>query len=66
MSRTFIILSVDNFLHNEYVSPNVEYRLVNIRDTVYFCRNTEEISCTYMNTSKFKRALREGIIIFTD
>lgn len=66
MSRTFIILSVDNFLRNEYVSPNVEYRLVNIRDTVYFCRNTEEISCTYMNTSKFKRALREGIIVFTD
>ena len=66
MSRTFIILSTDNFLHNEYVSPNVEYRLVFIRDTVYFCCNTEKISCTNMNTSKFKRALREGIIVFTD
>ena len=66
MARTFIIKSTDNFLHNEYVSPNVEYKLINIRDTVYFCRNQKEISCTYMNTSKFKRALREGIIVFTN
>lgn len=66
MSRTFKVLSVDNFLWNEYISTDVEYRLINIKDTVYFCRNTSEVSCSYMNTSKFKRALREGIIVFTD
>lgn len=64
--RTFIVLSTDNFLQYEYISPNVEYVLKQITDTVYFCRNQKEISCSYMPTHKFKRALRENIIRFTD
>lgn len=64
--RTFKVLSTNNFLHNEYISTNVEYTLNQITDTVYFCRNQKEISCSYMPTHKFKRALRESIIVFTD
>jgi len=64
--RTFIVLSTDNFLRTEYISPNVEYVLKQITDTVYFCRNQEKISCSYIPTYKFKRALRENIIRFTD
>ena len=64
--RTFKVLSTDNFLRNEYISTNVEYTLNQITDTVYYCRNLKEISCSCMATYKFKRALREGIITFTD
>ena len=64
--RTFIVKSTDNFLRNEYISDNVEYVLNRITDTVYYCRNQKEISCSYMPTYKFKKALREGIIVFTD
>lgn len=64
--RTFIVHSTDNFLRNEYISANVEYTLNGLGDNVYFCRNQAEISCSYMPMYKFKRALREGIITFTD
>lgn len=64
--RTFVVLNADNSLRNEYISPNVEYVLNQITDTVYFCRNQKEISCSYMPTFKFKQALRDGDIVFTD
>lgn len=64
--RTFIVNSTDNFLHNESISAGVEYTLNSLADTVYFCRNQSEVSCSYMPLHKFKRALREGIITFTD
>lgn len=64
--RTFVVLNADNSLRNEYISPNVEYVLKQITDTVYFCRNQKEISCSYMPTFKFKQALRDGDIVFTD
>lgn len=65
--RTFIVLSTDNFLRNEYISANVEYTLNGLGDTVYFCRNQDDaFSCSYIPMYKFKRALRENIIRFTD
>lgn len=64
--RTFIAHSTDNFLHNEYITANVEYTLNSLADTAYFCRNQSVISCSSMSIAKFKRALREGIITFTD
>ena len=64
--RTFVVSSTDNFLRNEYITPNVEYTLNGITNTVYFCRNQKEISCSYMSIHKFKRGLREGIIHFTN
>ena len=64
--RTFIVHSTDNFLHNEYISANVEYTLNSLADTAYFCRNQAEIACSSIRMDKFKRALREGIITFTD
>lgn len=64
--RTFIVHSTDNFLRNEYISANVEYTLNGLGDSVYFCRNQAEISCSSIHMYKFKRALREGIITFTD
>lgn len=64
--RTFIVNSTDNFLHNEYINAGVAYTLNAITDTVYFCRAHGTISCSFMATHKFKRALREGVIRFTD
>lgn len=64
--RIFKVLSTDNYLRTEYISPQVEYTLNQITDSVYFCRNTTEVSCSYMPTHKFKRALRDGFIVFID
>ena len=64
--RTFIVHSTDNFLHNEYISANVEYTLNSLTNTAYFCRNQAEVACSSIPMDKFKRALREGIITFTD
>lgn len=64
--RTFIVTSTDNFLHNEYITAGIEYTLNAITETVYFCRAHGPISCSFMKTHKFKRALREGVIKFTD
>ena len=64
--RTFKVVDKSGCLHNEYISEDVEYTLNQITDTVYFCRNTKEVSCSYMNTSTFKAALRAGDIVFTD
>lgn len=64
--RTFIVLSTDNSLRNEYISANVEYTLNQITDTVYYCKKAPLVGCSYMPTFKFKQALRDGDIVFTD
>ncbi len=64
--RTFIVNSTDNFLHNEYISAGVEYTLNSLTNTAYFCRTGDTFACSYIPLYMFKRALREGIITFTD
>ena len=64
--RTFKVLEKTTTLANEYINVGVEYTLNQITDTVYYCRNQTEISCSYMSTYNFKKALREGSIVFTD
>ena len=61
--RTFRVVKD---IPNVYISVDVEYTLNSLTDSVYYCRNQKEVSCSYMSTSKFKRALREGAIVFTD
>lgn len=64
--RTFKVLEKTTTLAPEFISVGVEYTLNQITDTVYYCRNQTEVSCSCMPTYKFKKALREGSIVFTD
>ena len=61
--RTF---TVTHPIHSAYISVDVEYTLNVLADTVYYCRNQAEVSCSYMSLSKFKACLRDGSIVFTD
>ena len=61
--RTF---TVTRPIHSAYISVGVEYTLNVLADTVYYCRNQAEVSCSYMSLSKFKACLRDGSIVFTD
>ena len=64
--RTFKCISKEGCLSKEYIEINVEYTLNQLTDSVFYCRNTPEVSCSCMRIGKFKQALREGAIIFTD
>lgn len=64
--RTFKVLSKEGCLRNEYISTDVEYTLNQITDTVYYCKKAPLVGCSYMPTFKFKQALRDGHIVFTD
>ena len=61
--RTF---TVTRPIRSAYISVGVEYTLNALADIVYYCRNQDEVSCSYMRLSKFKACLRDGSIVFTD
>lgn len=68
--RTFRVMHKEPILKNEYISEE-EYELVSIDDnTVCYRRHIPQPSGfkpgSFMPTYKFKQALREGAIIFTD
>ena len=64
--RIFKVVSTLSCLANEYITEGETYTLNGLGDSVYYCRASGSISCSYMRMSKFKQALREGAIIFID
>ena len=76
--RTFRCLkeTVVRPIPNEYLTVDVEasqmqshemlYTLNSLSDSVYYCRKSNEVSCSYMRLSKFKACLRNQSIVFTD
>ena len=60
--RTFRVIRKEPTLRNEYISET-EYSIVAFGDTVVYERSEGQ---SFMALSKFKQALRDGSIVFTD
>ena len=68
--RTFRVMNKLGCLNNEYIRDGNEYFLVTLNDTVVY-RNVIPLESgfhpqSFMTVGKFKQALRDGDIIFTD
>lgn len=63
--RTFRVIKKDPVLRNEYISEE-DYYLVAISDNEVVYKKMVGHGSSFMRPSKFKEALREKAIVFTD
>lgn len=64
--RTFKVVNKDGVLKHEYISLNEEYYLIAMVPSVVFKRVTGPMAQSFMTPDRFKRALKDGHIVFTD